>query len=769
MVGEFTRAYRRRLGITQEELAERTGLSARAIRAIETGRSGTPRAATVRLLARAFGLSGAERDRYFEIALAASPPDPRPVPGPLPAPRERTVSGSSPHAVPAGAPRQLPRAVPGFAGRAEYLDRLNALLDAGTPATVVISGTAGVGKTTLAVHWAQHVAHHFPDGQLFVNLRGFGPPEAVVSPGEAVRGFLQALEVPTQRVPEDLSGQSALLRSLLAERRMLLVVDNARDSEHVRPLIPGAAGCLMLVTSRRTLVSLVAAEGAFPLALDLPTVDEAWSLMAGRLGPRRMADEPDAVSALIERCARLPLAMAVVAARAAIRPSLPLATFVDQLRAPDSHLDALQGGDEVSDVRTVFSWSYHQLGTQAARLFRLLGLHPGPDIGVLAVASLAGCGIGTAQAVLTELADSGLIGETAPDRYVLHDLMRSYAGELTVRIDTASARLATLHRALDHYLRTSVAADKLLSPHREPLPVPEAASGAVHVDLVDHHDAMAWFAAETAVLLAMTRLAADSGFDTHAWQLASSMHTYLYRQGNWHEAVAVHRTALQAAQRLDEDLAQAHSHDRLGRALIDTNGFDEARHHLEQAYARYGDLGDVSGAARIQQIIAVSFERQGDPARALTHLRLAVDLAESAGDTFLQGRFLNGTGWIYAHLGDHAEARAYCEQALLLMEKIDDRDGAADAWDSIGFALHHLGHHVEAVECYQRALELYRGLGHRFYLAQTLIHLGETHQAVGRIEPARAAWQDALDILTDLRHPDGDRVQRLLDGSQSGG
>ncbi|GLW35353.1 hypothetical protein Areg01_82890 [Actinoplanes regularis] len=749
MIGKLTRTYRGRLAISQEELAERAGVSSRAVRAIETGRR-TPRPATVRLLADALRLSGQERDDY-----CASIMEPTETPTDPDEPTARVVDDPARARVPRG----LPLPVSTFAGRGAYLDQLTALLNDGRPGAVVVSGTAGVGKTTFAVHWAHQNADRFPDGQLFVDLRGFGPAGAAVSPGAAILGLLQALEVPAGKIPADLAGQVALYRTILAGRRILVLADNARDAEQVRPLIPGTSDCLVLVTSRRQLTSLVAVEGAVAVPLDLPTRDEARTLLTARLGARRVVAEPVAVDAMIDRCARLPLALAVVAARATLRPHFSLASIVEQLGGADNRLDRLQGGDAVSDVRTVFSWSYRQLHS-AQRLFRLLGLHPGPDIDETAAASLASSTVEQARAALTELVDSSLITEVTPGRYAVHDLMRDYAGELGDRTETPPERKSAVRRMLDHYLQASHAAAQAMEAHRRPPMVP-AFSGPAPVVPLAKHDPTDWFTAEIATLLAVTRLAAEGGFHTHVWQLAANMHTFLHRRGNWHEAIAAHRRGLRAAERLGDVVALAHMHHFLGRAMVDVDHV-QARHHLEQAYKGFSDLADTAAAARTQQIIGITFERQDDPERAMQHLHLALQMAASVDDAFLQGRLLNGLGWLYALLGDYVEARTHCQRALALMTRIGDDDGAADAWDSIGFALHHLDDHAGAVHCYQQAMMLYRALGHRYYLAQTLIHLGETQRAAGQADLARQAWQDALEICTDLRHPDGERVRNML-------
>ena len=364
-------------------------------------------------------------------------------------------------------PAQLPPAVPAFTGRSAELASLDALagLDAMVPradgagpaataevAICAVSGTAGVGKTALAVHWAHRVAGRFPGGQLYVNLRGFDPGGAGLDPGQALHGFLEAFGVPPARIPEDLAAQSGLFRSLLAGKRILVLLDNARSAEQVRPLLPGSPGCLAIVTSRDKLAGLVATEGARPLALDLLTAADARDLLARRLGADRVAAEPAAIACIIAACARLPLALTIAAARAATSPTFPLAAIAAELREAASALDPFDAGESATDVRTVFSWSYRALSAPAARMFRLLGLHPGPDVAVTAAASLAAVPPGQARALLAELTRAHLLAEHAPGRYAFHDLLRAYASELASAQECPADRASAVHRLLDHYL-----------------------------------------------------------------------------------------------------------------------------------------------------------------------------------------------------------------------------------------------------------------------------------------------------------------------------
>jgi DNA-binding SARP family transcriptional activator len=394
------------------------------------------------------------------------------------------LTGKAHTATRAVVPRQLPADVDGFTGRTSTLKALDTLI--GSSKTVVISaiaGTAGVGKTTLAVHWAHQVADRFPDGQLYVDLRGFHPSGKAMTPAQAVRGFLDALEVPQHRIPIDLASQVGLYRSLLAGKQMLVVLDNARDADQVRPLLPGSPTCLVVVTSRDQLTSLVAAEAARPLELGLLSVDEARQLLAYRLGADRVAAEPAAVQTIIDRCARLPLALAIAAARAATQPTFSLAAVAAQLRHDASGLDELTTGDPSTDARAVFSWSYQALSPEAASLFRLLGLHLGPDLTAPAAASLAALPASRVRPLLDELCRSHLLTEHAPGQYMLHDLLRAYAAELATA-DPDVIRPA-LHRLLDHYLHTGHAAALRIRSSGDVIRLPPPQPGVTVVDIPD--------------------------------------------------------------------------------------------------------------------------------------------------------------------------------------------------------------------------------------------------------------------------------------------
>ncbi|WP_210579853.1 AfsR/SARP family transcriptional regulator [Streptomyces sp. GESEQ-4] len=665
------------------------------------------------------------------------------------------------------APAQLPLEIYGFTGREEELARLDGLLttiDERASAVVVsaVSGTAGVGKTALSVHWAHRVADRFPDGQLYVNLRGFDPSGAVVTPDQAVRGFLDALGVPVERVPVDLEARVGLYRSLLARRRVLVVLDNARDADQVRPLLPGSSGCLAVITSRNRLTGLVAAEGAHPIVLDLLPPAEARALLARRLGEHRLTAEPDAVEEIIDRCARLPLALAITAARAATRPAASLARLADDLATARGGLAGFtgDGDDPVTDVREVFSWSFDALSPGAARLFALLGLHPGPDISVPAAAALTGLTRPEARAALSELARVHLVTEHLPDRYSHHDLLRAYAAELARTLDPDTEREPAVRRALDHYLSTAETADHLLDPDRAPVPPLPLGPGVRPDQLTDQAEALAWFTAEHPVLLAALRQAVDTGLDAHAWRLARALATYLQRRGLWSDLLASQRAGLHAARRLSDDRGQAHTHLGLALAHIRLLELDDAHRHLGQALDLFGRVGDRvgQGLTRNTLVVAWSAENRYDTEHLLMR---ALEDFRAAGHRAGQARVLNNLGWYHATRRDDT-ALTYLRQALDLLKGTADRAVRAATWDTCGYAHHQLGEYHQAVTCYHRSLHLYRDLGDRVGEAETLVRLGDTHHTANETDPAREAWQRALELADDLDHPDTEQIRDRL-------
>ncbi|MBF9130160.1 tetratricopeptide repeat protein [Plantactinospora sp. S1510] len=707
-----------------------------------------------RRLADALGTDpGSELRDLHRMLLRGEPPQMPPDPG-VPTARIAT-------------PAQLPPDVAGFTGREDELRELDRLVLAATGPveTVAISaidGTAGIGKTTLALHWAHRTASQFRDGQLYVNLRGFDPTGSPVTPTEAVRGFLDAFEVPPERIPAGLDAQVGMYRSLLAGRRVLVVLDNARDAEQVRPLLPGAAGCVAVVTSRNQLAGLVAGTGARPLTVGLPSVAEARDLLARRVGPARVTAEPEAVDEIITLCARLPLALSIVAARAAANPGFGLVVLAGELAGAQSRLDEFTGADPATNARTVFSWSYHQLSPAAARLFRLIGLHPGPDLAAPAAASLAGLPPGAARPVLAELTRAHLLSQPTPGRYTLHDLLRAYAREQAEGTDPEDERRAAVHRLLDHYLRSANTAVLVLEPTRDPVALADPDPDVTPERFADHRQALSWFAAEHAVLMAAVDRAASAGFDVHAWQLAWTLTTFLIRRGHWRDNVAVQRVALAAAERLAEPATRALVHYHLARAYYQQGHLDEAQTHLLRALDLAAQAGDLVVEAHSHVRLAMVWERREHFAEALDHARHAATLFQAAGHRAGQASALNDIGWYHAHLGDHRRALTFCERALAQHEELGNRLGQGITCDSLGYAHHHLGHHRQAIVYYRLALDRFQDLGDRQEEAATLTRLGETHLTDGDTDAARTAWRHAVAILDDLNRAEADRLRARL-------
>ncbi|MBO2448346.1 tetratricopeptide repeat protein [Actinomadura barringtoniae] len=661
-------------------------------------------------------------------------------------------------------PAMLPPAVAGFAGRRELLAVLDDLLASRAelgPAVLItaVGGTAGVGKTALAVHWAHRVADDFPDGQLYVNLRGFDPGGAALGPSEALRGFLNALGVAAERTPDDLTGQIGLYRSLMAGRRMLIVLDNARDVDQVRPLLPGGVGSMVVVTSRNRLTPLVVTEGARSVSLDLLSGEEARELLERRLG-RPLADD-GSVEEIIARCARLPLALAVVAARAATDPNLPLSRLAAELRDRAGALDTLQGGDAATDVRAVFSWSYRSLSLEAARLFRLLGLHPSADFGAAVAISLAGDPPSVTRAALGELTRAHLVAERSPGRYEFHDLLRAYAAEQAAAGDEQGS---AVHRMLDHYVHTAHQAGVLMDPHRYVGDSPdEPESGVAPEELGEAEAALDWFGKEYRTLLAAIDQAAESGFALHAWQLARAMTNYQYRRGHWHELIASHRVALTSAEQAGDLLGQAHAWRGIANALWSLGRLDESRVGMEAALELFGQVDDHDGMGVMQENLAWAAWHVGDPTDALVHARQSLALHRGTGRLAGQARALGTIGWVLVQLGDPVEAIRQCEQALEPQLRLGDTFGLANTWEILGLAHAGARDHGEAARCHRRALELFRATGHLAGQAGALDNIGDALQATGDVAAAQAAWSEAIAIFEEFADSEAARVRAKLD------
>jgi DNA-binding SARP family transcriptional activator len=665
------------------------------------------------------------------------------------------------------APAQLPHSAAAFVGRQRDLSNLHTLLpagdeDAGAPpgasTIVLLSGTAGVGKTTLALEWAHQVKRRFPDGQLYVNLHGFDPLGAIVEPAEAMRAIIEALGVPTDRIPASADALAGLYRSILAGRRLLLLADNARDEEQVRPLLPGTPGCLVIVTSRHQLPGLVATNGALQYAIDLPSAAEARQMFARRLADDRVAADAEAVGTIISSCARLPLAVAVAAAYAASRPALPLTALSEQLRESARPLDSFEGPDAATNVRSVFSWSYRVLSEPAARLFRLVGLCAGPDIALPAAASLAGVPHLQARQMLTELTRAHLLGESSPERFGFHELLRAYAIEQGQRHETDDQRSAARGRFLDHYVHAARAAALLLKPARDPIDIGPPAAGVTLPRLANRDAALAWFAGERSVLLAIMTRTPD-GFDRHTWHLAQWLLPFLSLRGHWRDNLAVQRAGLLAAQRLGDRMAEAYAHRGLAKAHIFLGRLDEAESHNQAALALFDQWGNELAIGDVYVNFGAIAEGRGDSRQALDHAKRAYDIYRSARQLPGQAAAANAVGWYHGRLGEHQTGLLYCREALSMFARVDDVEGLAITWDSLGVLHFGVDDPQVGAECFHRAIARYRTLGHRFCEAESYANLGDGYDRIGNHDAASRAWRQAIALLDELE-PDAARPVR---------
>ncbi|MFJ9723288.1 AfsR/SARP family transcriptional regulator [Streptomyces sp. NPDC101209] len=701
------------------------------------------------------------------------PAAPAAVPAPSASPAQAADELQPAPRRPAYAPRlaQLPADLPTFTGRkAELRATLSMLpLDGSAPATLVITaigGMAGVGKTTLAVHLAHQVADRFPDGQLCVNLRGFDPTGSVMCSQDAIRVLLDALGVPPQRLPAGLEAQTALYRSVLAERRVLILLDNARDAEQVRPLLPGSPGCFVIVTSRNQLTGLVAGEGAHPLTLNQLTPAEAHEFLARRLGTARLEKEPGAVDEIIARCALLPLALAVVAARAATHPDFPLSAIAEELRDSDDSLDAFAGDDITIDVRTVFSLSYEALSPPAARLFRLLGLHAGPDLSSPAAAALAGLTTRETRGLLVELTRAHLLTEHFPGRYTLHDLLRVYAAERVRAEETPRERDLAVERLLSWYLHTAAAAYPLITPNRNPIPLEPAPASCRPLSFATLDQAVDWCETERPNLVDAVHQAAASGQPGIAWRLPAVLWGFFYLRSHLGDWLDTTRTGLAAARAAQDRRGESQALADAAAALRSNDRFDEAIELFHRSIVVCRELGDIEGRLRAVGNLGDAYLQTGRLDKAVEYSRRGLALDRALGSSWGEGIALSNLGDAYQRLGRFDEAVDCLEQALTVLRASGNRWVEGVALDVLGTVHHRLGARDRAVAYYRDALAAHRDIGNRWGEGHTLGHLGDVQLAAGEPEAADGSWRQALGIFAEFDHPDAAKIREKLHSLQ---
>ncbi|MBB4965340.1 tetratricopeptide repeat protein [Saccharothrix violaceirubra] len=664
-------------------------------------------------------------------------------------------------------PRQLPARPPHFVGRADDLHALDdALLptSAGTVVVTSVGGAGGIGKTSLVLHWAHSRSDEFPDGQLYVDLRGFSPDSEPLAAATAARGFLCALGVAPATIPVDEHAQTAQFRTLAARRRMLVVLDNAADSDQVAPLLPASSTCLVVITSRRRPGGLINSVGARHLVLDALPDREALALLAARLGSARLAREPEAVQALLRGCGGMPLALSVVAGRAAAHSRLPLSTVVDELR--EAGLDGLEDGEPGTDVKTVLSWSYRALDPRHAQMFALLGLAPGPDVTVEAAAALAGIPVRDARAVLRGLEQSSLLTRGDADRYRAHDLVHALAWDRAQHDVPEQVRDAARDRLADFYTRTAHAARRLLEPHDIHIELPARLRSCGPKPLSDRTDALAWFAAEHRCLWHLLVVPRSSAA-WHRWQLAWAMSAYHRLSGLLGDDVRAWVHAEAAADMWPDPVVDALVHRHLGHAYVQVGEFEQARHHLVRALHEAERTDDAGSQGFVHRIASVMCEYQGLLEPAYDHAREAVALFRRTGEPLWEADAVNAAGWCAALLGRMNEAERLSREAYPVLSRYDPR-GAADTLDTLGFIAHRNHRDHDALDLFRSALALYRELGDVYHVPDTLDRTGRVLHALGRTDDADRMWRQALALYRDqLRVTDARRVRRQLEGRKS--
>ncbi|MEU5724180.1 BTAD domain-containing putative transcriptional regulator [Micromonospora sp. NPDC047738] len=744
-----------------------------------------------RLLADELGIEpGPLLQRTFRQVLGATDEDNGAVsaggePTPPSAPAAATTGSPTPSRV----PRQLPATVPDFVGRAEALTALHTLLTGGHAVSAIV-GPAGVGKTTLAVHWSHTAARHFPDGQLFADLRGYDRDEPV-APQVVIGGLLRALGVPADEVPPDLAERTALYRTLLADRAVLVLLDNVRSAEQVRPLLPGSNRCAVVVTSRDELAGLVARDGARRIILTPLTAPEGRDLLRRTLGADRVEAEPAAATMLTMLCDGLPLALRLAAERMSRHPDTRLTRLVKALELEAHRLETLDAaGDPAAAVRAAFSWSYLALPPAAARMFRLLGLHPAAEIDPTAAANLAGLTGPEASRLLTTLAGVHLVTETAPTRYRMHDLLRVYALEQCRAEEPAPARRAAVARLLAGYDAAARRAVDLVAPHRRRLPAAPPPGSLVLPTIASYDEALAWLDTERGTLVVAVRYAVAAGEPAYSWHLAHTLWRYFLLGRHLDDWLTSHQAAALAAREAGDRTAEAEMLNSM--AAADTHGGRSARavDRYQRVIELMRELGDQRGEAGAVGNLGTAYHRIGRYAQARRHYLAALDLCTDE-DPRDRAFLLGNIAEVSYLLGDHADALRHYERSLAVSEDADDRYAETFAriglgatyrelgrLDAAGRHLEHAlqlsrehadqhdeaaclgelgllrlrqGRPVEALQHLDEGLDLGRRVGDPNLTAMVLIRRGDTLSAIDSRDDAERCYREALDIADAAR------------------
>ncbi|MEV4734618.1 tetratricopeptide repeat protein [Saccharopolyspora sp. NPDC049426] len=655
-------------------------------------------------------------------------------------------------------PAQLPPDVSYFTGRVEELAKLDALLhEGGTaepsgPAVVIsaIAGAGGMGKTSVAVHWAHQVRDRFPDGQLYVNLRGYDPSPPL-TPAQALDGFLRAMGMTGDTIPHDLDSMTACYRSLLADRRVLVVLDNAVTAEQIRPLLPGTPTCFVVVTSRSRLSGLVARNGAHRITLDQLAPSEAVSLLRQIVGPERIDAEPDATRDLARRCAYLPLALRIAADRVADRPHQAIADLATTLADEQQRLDILEAeDDEATAVRAVFSWSYQALPTDTARVFRLLGLHAGRTISIPAAAALAGTSTYQARRHLHMLRAGHLLTEIGSEHFQLHDLIRDYAAELV----TCDPELTSAtRRILNWYLHTASAASDLLYPHHGVVIALDSVTDVEPLAFSTRDDALNWYEVEHGNLFAVVQYAADHGHHDIAARLPTNFDVYLILRARWADQITVHQIALTSAYHLRDPQLEVIGLAGLCDAYMQAGRLDECVDTCQRLLRRARELGDRGQEAGALHTLGNALRVQGNLDKAAGHYLSALPIYQEIGKRRGEALMLGSLGEVRRQQRRFDEARDYLGESLDILRRTNNRWNEALCLRWMGRTCADQSQHDDAIACFRHSVTIYREVDDHHEIPATLQELGDTLHRAGELNQARNAWLEALTLFEEIHAP----------------
>jgi tetratricopeptide (TPR) repeat protein len=709
--------------------------------------------------------------------------------------------------VPVAIPHELPGDVTSFTDRVEQLAQMDLLLasveGSSSAAAVVIStilGTAGVGKTAFVTHWAHRVSARFPDGQLYVNLHGFDRKDPVL-PTEALAGFLRSLGVPNADIPIDVDERAARFRSLVAGRRILIVLDNARSAEQIRPLLPGTSSCLVLVTSRNMLSGLVSRDGARRVNLDLLPRAQALQLLRELIGKERVDAEREAAEGLVEHCSRLPLALRIAGELA--RAYQTLAGLVEDLADEQDRLETLDAiEDPITAIRGVLSWSYRSLAPDQATAFRLLGLHPGRSFENASAAVLVESRPQRARRVIRSLIDAHLVEELRGERYQMHDLLRIYAAGLAQNEEPAQPREAALRRLFDFFLsNASVAMDMLYPQETDRRPRVPIMSDSL-VPMAGKDEAIRWLDSERSALLGMAAYTSHSTWAIYTTALSTTLYRYLDSHGHFQDAVTLHTAAVAAARQRDEPVAVGRALQILGSAYQRLGRYEEAVTHLGQALEVTRQVGQPMVEAFALSDLGLVLTLLGRHNEALERSAEALRLFRQEQDQTGQGQVLNNMGLVFLRQQRYVEAVDHIHQALALFREDSDLPRIGYALNDMGCALRGLArynealdHHTEALavarettdraleaaalnglgnahredevtesvlELHEQAYVIAQSIGDRYEQAQAQEGLARAHVGLGRRDHALSHWRIAHTIYVDLGSPEADEASRQL-------